>query len=74
MSITLAASVNSGVYRIEDFEMAQEGGEYLKTKYFYDALNSLDQEDGVIYACFDVYGSKEDKELFDKIEIEYEIK
>ena len=74
MAVTLAASVNSGVYRIEDFEMAQEGGEYLKTKYFYDALSSLGQEDGVIYACFDVYGSKEDKDLFDKIEFEYGIK
>ena len=54
--------------------MAQEGGEYLKTKYFYDALNALDQEDGVIYACFDTYGNPVDKELFDKIELEYGIK
>ena len=74
MAITLAASVNNGVYRVEDYEMAQEGGEYLKTKYFYDALNALDQEDGVIYACFDAYGNPVDKELFDKIELEYGIK
>ncbi len=70
--MTIAASVNDGVYRIGN-EMP-EGGEYLKTSYFYDALDSLRQEDGVIYACFDVYGSKEDKELFDKIEFEYGIK
>ena len=74
MSITLAASVNNGIYRIEDFEMAQEGGEYLKTKYFYDALSSLDQADGVIYACFDFYGDPVHKDLFNKIEFEYGIK
>lgn len=74
MSITLAASVNNGVYKVSDYEMKSEGGEYWKTEYFYDALNSLKREDGVIYACFDVYGSKEDKELFDKIEEEYGIK
>ncbi len=73
MAITLAASVNNGVYRVKDYEMAQEGGEYLKTEYFYAALNALDQEDGVIYACFDTYGNSFDKELLDKIELEYGI-
>ena len=73
MAITLAASVTSGVYRIGDFEMAQEGGEYFKAQYFYDALNSLERENGVIYACFDTYGNLVDKELLDKIELEYGI-
>ena len=70
---TLAASVTAGVYRISNFELAQQFGKYLKTEYFYEALNSLSHGD-IIYACFDVYGSKEDKELFDKIEFEYGIK
>ena len=64
----LAASVSDGVYRIGSFEMAHQIGRYLKTEYFYDALSSLSQKDGVIYACFDVYGSKEEKELFEKNE------
>ena len=74
MAITLAASVNNGVYRVGNFEMSQESGKYYRTKYFYDALNSLDQENGVIYACFDSYGNTVDKELFDKIGLEYGIK
>jgi hypothetical protein len=74
MAITLAASVNNGVYRVEDYEMAQEGGEYWKTKYFYSVLHDLDKEDGVIYACFDTFGNPSDKELFDKIELEFGIK
>ena len=50
------------------------GGEYQKTEHFYDAPNSLTRDQGVIYAFFDTFGSKEDKELFDKIEDEYGIK
>ena len=71
MTITLAASVNVGVYKVTD---KAAGGKYWKTEYFYESLSSLKKEDGVIYACFDTYGAKEDKELFDKIEEEYGIK
>ena len=71
MAITLAASVNNGVFRVGDYDMAQAGGEYLKTEYFYDALFGLKREDGVIYACFDTYGNSVDKVLFDKINVEY---
>ena len=72
MAITLAASVTYGVYRVKDYEMAQEGGEYMKTDYFYEALSSLSEGD-IIYACFDTYGNSIDKELLDKIELEYGI-
>ena len=74
MAITLAASVNAGVYRITDHEMIKQSNTYYKTKYFYSVLHDLDKEDGVIYACFDTYGNPVDKELFDKIEQEYGIK
>lgn len=42
----------------EAIKLVKEGGEYIKTKYFYDAFNTLDQEDGIIYACLDTYNKR----------------
>ena len=68
MSITLAASIHAGVYRIGN----HDAGELLRTSYFYESLNDLSE--GVIYACFDVAGSDVDRDIFDAIEKEYGIR
>ena len=70
MSITLAASVNDGVYVIDDYTMAKQNGHYLKTEYFYSSLNDLTRDDGIIYASFDCRGTPRDKEIFELIKKE----
>ena len=70
MSITLAASTQAGVYKIGNYD----AGELLRTTYFYDALHDLREQDCVIYACFDVYGSELDRDIFDKINVEYGVR
>ena len=74
MSITLAASVNDGVYIMDDYTMVKQNGYHLKTEYFYESLNDLTIDDGIIYASFDCYGTPRDKELLELIEKEYGIR
>ena len=53
MSITLSANTITGVCVVTDYEMDKQGGVHYKAEYFYDALPTLKDDDGTIYANFD---------------------